>query len=79
MLAIARAHWVIENGLHYRRDVSLHEDASLLRRGQGPQVLAALNNAVIGLIRQHGERNLAAVQRLFLYQWDQALHGLCRE
>lgn len=79
LLAIARAHWGIENGLHYRRDVSLHEDASLLRRGQGPAVLAALNNAVIGLIRQHGERNLPAVQRHFLYQWDQALHALCRK
>jgi hypothetical protein len=31
----------------------------------GPQVLAALNNAVMGLIRQHGEHNLPAVQRHF--------------
>lgn len=79
LLAIVRAHWGIENGLHDRRDVSLDEDASLLRRGQGPQVLATLNNAVIGLIRQHGERNLPAVQRQFVYQWDQALHDLRRE
>lgn len=78
LLAIARQHWGIENGLHYRRDVSLQEDASLLRRGQGPQVVAALNNAVIGLIRHHGARNLPAVQRHFLYQWDMALHGLRR-
>ena len=76
VLAIARAHWGIENGLHYRRDVTLQEDASLLRRGQGAAVLAALNNAVIGLIRHHGEHNLAAVQRRFLYLWDQALHRL---
>lgn len=76
VLVIARAHWGIENGLHYRRDVTLQEDASLLRRGQGPQVLAALNNTVIGLIRHHGEHNLAAVQRRFLYRWDQALHRL---
>ena len=76
VLAIARAHWGIENGLHYRRDVTLQEDASLLRRGQGAHVLAALNNAVIGLIRHHGEHNLAAVQRRFLYLWDQALHHL---
>ena len=79
VLAIARAHWGIENGLHYRRDVSLQEDASLLRRGQGPQVLAALNNAVIGLIRHHGERNLPAVQRQFLYHWEQAFPRQGRE
>ncbi len=79
LLVIARGHWGIENGLHYRRDVSLDEDASLLRRGQGPQVLAALNNAVIGLIRHHGEHNLPAVQRRFLSHWDQWLHTLERE
>jgi predicted transposase YbfD/YdcC len=79
LLAIARTHWGIENGLHYRRDVSLQEDASLLRRGQGPQVLAALNNAVIGLMRQHGEHNLPALQRRFAYHWDRAVPGLRRE
>src|SRR5262249_55266423 len=56
---IARQEWGIENGLHYRRDVSLHEDAGQLRRGDGPQVLAALNNAVIGIVLQSGETNLA--------------------
>lgn len=76
VLSVARAHWGIENGLHYRRDVTLQEDASLLRRGQGPAVLAALNTAVIGLVRQHGESNLAAVQRRFLRRFDQALQRL---
>ena len=36
-LAIARAAWGIENGLHYRRDVTLQEDASQLRRGYAPK------------------------------------------
>lgn len=76
VLAIARAEWGIENGLHYRRDVTLQEDASLLRRGNGPQVLAALNNGVIGVVRQHGERNLAAVQRRFMRRFDQAINRL---
>lgn len=26
LLALSRAHWGIENGLHYRRDATLHED-----------------------------------------------------
>ncbi len=76
VLAIARAHWGIENGLHYRRDVTLQEDASLLRRGHGPEVLATLNNGVIGLVQQHGERNLAAVQRVFMRRFDQAINRL---
>ena len=76
LLVLARAEWGIENGLHYRRDVTLQEDASQLRRGGGPQVLAALNNAVISLLGQHGERNLAAVQRTFAYQFDRFLAHL---
>jgi len=76
LLAIARGEWGIENGLHYRRDVTLQEDASQLRRGSGPQVLAALNNAVISLFGQAGGRNLAAVQRTFAYQLDRFLARL---
>jgi len=46
LLESVRGHWQIENGLHYRRDVSLDEDASLARKGQAPQVLATLNNVI---------------------------------
>lgn len=63
MLAVVRGHWQIENGLHYRRDVTLQEDASLVRRGQAPQVLASLNNVVCGLAARAGATNLAALQR----------------
>jgi hypothetical protein len=73
VIAIARAEWGIENGLHYRRDVSLAEDACQLRRGPGPQVLAALNNAVIGIVLTTGQRNLAAAQRAFSYAVDRIL------
>lgn len=76
LLKIARAEWGIENGLHYRRDVSLAEDASRLRRGTGPQVMAALNNAVVSLVLSSGERNLAAVQRRFAFQFDRYLARL---
>lgn len=76
LLTVARAEWGIENGLHYRRDVSLAEDASRLRRGTSPQVMAALNNAVVSLVLSSGERNLAAVQRRFAFQFDRYLAHL---
>ena len=76
LLVIARAEWGMENGLHYRRDVTLQEDGRQLRRGNGRQVMAALNNAVISLLGQHGARNLAAVQRHFAYQFDRFLAHL---
>ena len=37
-----RDHWAAsENGAHYRRDVSLGEDACRVRSGNAPQMLAA--------------------------------------
>lgn len=73
IMAIARTEWGIENGLHYRRDVSLAEDACQLRRGHGPQILATLNNVVIGIVLSSGQRNLAAAQRAFSYAVDRIL------
>lgn len=47
---LVREHWGIENELHYVRDVTFSEDASRVRRGSAPQVLAAVRNAIIHLI-----------------------------
>jgi predicted transposase YbfD/YdcC len=73
LLDVVRGHWRIENSLHYRRDVSLDEDASQVRRGQAPHILASLNNAVCGLIAQAGITNLAALQRAMVSQLDRIL------
>jgi len=73
MLTICRAHWRIENGLHYRRDVTLEEDASQVRVGQAPEVLAALNNLVCGLCARAKVSNLAAFQRFVARQLDRWL------
>ena len=76
LLVVARREWGIENGLHYRRDVTLEEDASQVRRGGAPQVLAALNNVVVSLLGQQREPNLPAVQRRFTYHFDRFLARL---
>lgn len=73
LLKIARAEWGIENGLHYRRDVTLEEDAGQVRRGGAPQVMAALNNVVVSLLGQAGEVNLPDLQRTFDYHFDRFL------
>ena len=56
-------HWTIENGLHYLRDVTIAEDASQLRAGTGPQVMACLRNLAIGGLCRAGPTNLAAALR----------------
>jgi predicted transposase YbfD/YdcC len=76
LLALARGHWGIENGLFYRRDVTLGEDRSLLRRGNGPQVLATLNDLTVGLLRREGHTNAAAGRRIYAAFPDHAFHLL---
>jgi predicted transposase YbfD/YdcC len=58
-----RGHWAIENGLHHVRDVTFAEDASQLRTGTGPQVMACLRNLIIGLLSRAGPVNVAAALR----------------
>jgi hypothetical protein len=60
---LLRGHGTIENGLHWVRDVTFAEDASQLRVGAGPQVMACLRNLAIGLLSQAGPVNLAAALR----------------
>ena len=63
LLARNRGHWAIENGLHYRRDVSLGEDASQLRGGQSPRLFAAIGSTVTSVLNRAGYANHAAARR----------------
>lgn len=64
VLAIwARNHWAIENKVHYVRDVTFAEDASRVRTGNAPRVMATLRNVAIGLARLSGAANIAAATR----------------
>ena len=73
LLGVVRGHWMIENGLHHRRDVTLGEDASQVRMGQAPHILASLNNAVCGLAAKAKMPNLAALQRSLAAAFDRLL------
>jgi predicted transposase YbfD/YdcC len=68
LLARNRAHWGIENGLHYRRDVTLGEDASRLRAGQSPRLFASIASTVTSVLNRAGHSNHAAARRS--YGWD---------
>ena len=61
----ARGHWTIENRLHWVRDVVFDEDRHQLRTRNGPQIMAALRNLAISLIRLlHGATaSIAATTR----------------
>jgi predicted transposase YbfD/YdcC len=63
--SLVRGHWHIENRSHWVRDVTFDEDRSQVRSGNIPQVMAALRNTAIGLMRWAGKTNIAAACRTF--------------
>ena len=65
LLKWTRLYWQIENGLHYRRDVTLQEDATRLSQPNLAKSLAILNNFLVGLVSILGYRNLASARRFF--------------
>ena len=57
-----RGHWHIEM-LHHIRDTTYSEDASQVRTGNGPEVMASLRNLAIAIFKLTGTRNIAAACR----------------
>ena len=76
LLRLWREHWHIENKLHYVRDVTFKEDKSQVCSGNIPQVMAALRNAAISLMRVAGATNIAAGCRRYAAQPAEALAAI---
>ena len=65
LLQLVRAHWAIENRLHWRRDVTLREDHSQVRNGDAPRVLALLNSFLLAVLDFLGVSNVPKQMRIF--------------
>ena len=79
LLQLIRCYWGIENGLHYRRDVSLQEDQIRMTKPNTARVMACLNNLVLGLlIAKMKFRYLPSARRFFAAHPAQALTLLTR-
>ena len=65
ILAFIRGHWsAIENGTHYRRDVTLGEDACRVADRNAAAVLASLRNLANGIYELERERERTQVDTL---------------
>lgn len=65
MLALIRGHWsAIENGTHYRRDVTLGEDANRTADRNGAPVLASLRNLANGIYELQKQRQKTTADSL---------------
>jgi predicted transposase YbfD/YdcC len=76
LLRLTRGHWGIENGLHGVRDGALREDASRIRKGSSPQVMAVLRNIVIFLFHRLGHKSAAAATRHYVCHPEKSLEIL---
>ncbi len=54
---------MIKNRSHWVRDIMFDEDRSQVRRGNIPQVMVALRNTTIGVLRWAGYRKIAKAGR----------------
>jgi predicted transposase YbfD/YdcC len=58
-----RAHWGIENHLHWQLDISFHEDASRVENRHGAANLALLRKLALSLLKQHPKKESMARKR----------------
>jgi predicted transposase YbfD/YdcC len=58
LAALWRAHWSIDDRVHYVRDVAFREDAGHVHTGHAPHTLAALRNAILNCLRHQGWRSI---------------------
>ena len=66
-----RAHWAVENQLHWSLDVSFAEDASRVRKDHAPANLAVIRRIALTLLRQETSCSLSIKSRRRRAGWDE--------
>lgn len=64
-----RGHWGIENGLHWRMDVVLREDASRIRKGTAPAIMTSIRHLILNLFQKEPSKLSLNMKRLKA-AWD---------
>jgi len=65
-----RAHWGIENSLHWVLDVTFNEDQMRTRKDNGPQVRAVLNHAAINICKMNTTRKASIRRKRNIAAWE---------
>lgn len=72
LLKIVRAHWGIENTLHWTLDVVQDEDRARSRKDNAPVNLAVLRRMANNIARAHPDRKTSLRRKLLRAGWDEA-------
>ncbi len=70
VLEVFRAHWTVENQLHWPLDVVFNEDDARTRKDYGPQNLAVIRRIAIDILRAHPD-NRSVGRKMNLAAWRQ--------
>lgn len=70
-LAVTRAHWDIENGLHWNLDVTLGEDGLRMRKDNAPANIALLNRLALNLTNAIEDPKTSTRQKFKRAAWDE--------
>lgn len=70
MLATIRAHWSIENSLHWSLDVTFDEDHSRVRTGHADQNLAVIRHLALNLLKQERSAKVGIKAKRKKAGWD---------
>jgi predicted transposase YbfD/YdcC len=73
LLQMLRSYWQIENGLHYPRDVTLHEDQTRFKKHSAAHCMAILNNLVLAIIARSDFPFVPSARRFFAAHPEDAL------
>jgi predicted transposase YbfD/YdcC len=71
LLAAKRAHWQIENSVHWILDIAFREDDSRLHKDHGPQNFALLRRIALNLLKQETSCKLGIYNKRLKAAWDQ--------
>ena len=67
-----RSHWAVENELHWSLDVSFREDASQVRKDEGPANLACLRRVALTQLKRETSLKVGIKNKRSRAGWDQA-------
>lgn len=73
LLHMLRSYWGIENGLHYRRDVTLREDQTRFTKDSAAHIMSIINNIVLGIMAKTGYQSVPSARRYFAAHLEEAL------
>lgn len=67
-----RSHWSVENALHWSLDVSFGEDASRVRKDEGPANLACMRRLALTQLKRDGSLKVGIKAKRNRAGWDSA-------